>query len=774
MASSPLNLNDGFWHPQPGTQSSAILAQWCDELFFGGSRGGGKSDYLLGDFLQGVGVGYDDRWRGIMFRKTYLELEELQIRAAELFPGYGGIYKVQSSVEFPFSNCWYFPGGETLKMRYLKSDKDAENYQGHQYCVAVGTKILMADGSSKSIEDIEIGDYVATLEGGKKVTHKVKPYFAPCCELKGDGIIQTHPIWHPVLTDSGWKSYASILDIDSREFAEKFQEFSQHPSVNLTVKLAERVKRLDIQSHKSTQHHSSCKQNELFGEKCSVPLMPSEWCIYDHLPSHEFYSLNPDSLTPVAAHDAKEGALNGSQQAQDYQWNCLSDFHQCGEQSPCQTNICPNAVPLQGGVASRSRVSYMLDVRGNIPSHNHQNEHGYLHPYALEERLTEWESSLMACELSYVGHKLVADITVQDANHYITYNQGIINKNTWIGFDELTNHASPSAYDKLKACLRIQGVPKRIRSSGNPGGKGHIWVKQRFIDAMPPWTPIKDPETGLVRMFIPSRITDNQYLRNDKQYMALLRSSGSSELVRAWLEGDWDIVAGAYFDNWRKEKHVIRPFSIPSDWTRFRSFDWGSAKPFSVGWWAISDGSILPRNALIRYREWYGMKSGEYNVGLKMTAEAVAQGIAKREKGEQIAYGVADPAIWIVDGGESIAERMLKCGIGFRRADNQRIAGWDQLRQRLDGEDGEPMIYFFDTCVDTIRTLPALQHDENNLEDVDSEMEDHAADDVRYACMSRPFIREVKRRKKAAEPGTIAWVYQNSREEKKVSKYRSG
>lgn len=461
------------WEPQPGPQSSAITAGFVDELFFGGARGGGKSDYLLGDFLQDVRLG--SIWRGILFRKTYNELEELQVRAMEIYPKLGAVYKATKSADYPFSNCWYFPGGATLKMRYLEHKNDADGYQGHQY--------------------------------------------------------------------------------------------------------------------------------------------------------------------------------------------------------------------------------------------------------------------------------------------------------TWIGFDELTNHATPYGYNKLKACLRsAHGVHGRIRASGNPGGKGHIWVKARFIDCAPPYHPFTDKETGLTRVFIPSRLADNAYLRDNKQYLSMLKSSGSAELVKAWLEGDWDIVAGAYFDCWNKAKHVIKPFGIPKDWTKFRSFDWGSAKPFSVGWWAISDGSLaLPKNALVRYREWYG--ASEPDVGLKLTAEAVAEGIAKREKGEALAYGVADPSCWKVDGGESIAERMRKRNVAFRQADNSRINGWDQVRQRLVGDES-PMIYTFNTCLDSIRTIPLLQHDENNPEDLDSEMEDHAADDWRYACMSRPLIKQAAKRKKPIESGTIEWVYRNSREEKTVSPYR--
>jgi hypothetical protein len=184
--------------------------------------------------------------------------------------------------------------------------------------------------------------------------------------------------------------------------------------------------------------------------------------------------------------------------------------------------------------------------------------------------------------------------------------------------------------------------------------------------------------------------------------------------------------------------------------------DWGSASPFSVGWWVIVqddyaiDGRVLPRGCMARYREWYGMRPGEPNVGLKLHAEEVGKGIAEREQGENIAYGVLDPSAFKEDGGPSIAERIARGSGGrvwFRRGDNTRLpsrgamGGWDQLRARLVGDaDGRPMIVTFATCVESIRTIPFLQHDPDRPEDLMTDSEDHAGDEWRYACMSRPWV----------------------------------
>lgn len=442
-----------MWEPQPGPQSLAIAAHFVDELMYGGARGGGKSDFLLGDFLQDIDQGA--KWRGILFRRSYPELEELIVRAQEIFLPLGAIYKVSEKT-------FYFPTGATLKMRHLEKEIDANNYQGHQY--------------------------------------------------------------------------------------------------------------------------------------------------------------------------------------------------------------------------------------------------------------------------------------------------------TWIGWDELTNWANLNAYRKLKACLRSAHdvKNKRIRCSANPGGVGHHEVKAYFVDPAPKGmelqTHITTNEDGTTntttRMFIPSKIGDNKILiENDPTYIARLREVGSPEMVRAWLDGDWNVITGAYFPEFSTDKHVIEPFAIPVHWLRFRSADWGSASPFAVLWHAVSDGyqvpdgPYIPNGALVTYREWYGCGPTP-NTGLRKTGTQVGKGIVEREAGEVVTYGVIDPSAYKQDGGPSIAERMAIAGAFFRKADNQRIPGWDMVRDRLVGNDDTgPMWYVFKICTHIIRTLPALQHDLNNAEDVDSDGEDHAPDALRYGFMSRPWKR---------------------------------
>ena len=354
----------------------------------------------------------------------------------------------------------------------------------------------------------------------------------------------------------------------------------------------------------------------------------------------------------------------------------------------------------------------------------------------------------------------------RDAENYQGHNY------TDLFFEELTHWESPEPINKLRATLRsATGIPAQFHATGNPGGPGHNWVKARYIDPAPQGFKIlkeeyKNPFTGemqtLERVFIPAKLTDNQLLMaGDPLYVAKLQQLGNEQLVKAWLEGDWSIIDGAYFDCW-SDRMVLEPFTIPKDWVKFRSFDWGSAKPFSVGWWAIAQDSYkgIPRGALVRYREWYGSEKSN-NVGLKLTAEEVADGISMRED-EEISYSVADPAIFSEDGGPSLAERMGNRGIYWRKADNKRVAGrgqlggWDQMRNRMKGEEGAPMIYCFNTCTDSIRTIPVLQHDERKPEDLDTSAEDHAADEWRYACMSRPWSPNIEQA--AREKHDSYWI----------------
>lgn len=309
--------------------------------------------------------------------------------------------------------------------------------------------------------------------------------------------------------------------------------------------------------------------------------------------------------------------------------------------------------------------------------------------------------------------------------------------------DEAT-HQSEDKYKKLSACVRgVNNFPKRIYLSMNPGGEGHHWVKRLFIDRK-----YEDNENPDDYMFIQSLVTDNKALMEaDPEYIRQLEAL-PPKLRKAWLEGDWNIFDGMFFEDFmdkpdhykdRQFTHVIDPFEIPESWQIYRSFDWGYNKPFSCGWWAVDyDGVVY------RILELYGCTKTP-NEGVKWTPDKVFSEIHRIEtehrwlKGKKI-QGIADPAIWDAETGESIAERAAKHQVYFSPGDHKRIPGWMQIHYRLAfDENGYPMMYIFSNCKAFIRTVPMLQYDEHKPEDLDTDGEDHCIDEVRYFCMSRPI-----------------------------------
>lgn len=352
----------------------------------------------------------------------------------------------------------------------------------------------------------------------------------------------------------------------------------------------------------------------------------------------------------------------------------------------------------------------------------------------------------------------------------------------FIAFDELT-HFTWDEYSYMfsrnrpsKRPMSTQKTRCYIRATTNPGGVGHGWVKDRFIDAAPPLTPITE-ETQIhtpdgdvrtvsrTRIFVPATVFDNQaLLEDDPDYLGSLALLPEKERD-ALLYGNWDTFEGQYFGAFRvspdpeecakagisvedarqqhRWTHVIEPFDINvgdrRGWTIYRSYDFGYAKPFSCAWWAVDyDGTIY------RILELYGCTKNP-NEGVRWTPDEQFRKIREIEtthpwlKGRNI-LGVADPAIWDASRGESIAETANRYGIYFDPGDHERIPGWMQCHYRLQfDENGYPRMYVFDTCKAFIRTIPLMMYDDAHVEDLDTSLEDHVADEWRYLCMARPI-----------------------------------
>ena len=330
----------------------------------------------------------------------------------------------------------------------------------------------------------------------------------------------------------------------------------------------------------------------------------------------------------------------------------------------------------------------------------------------------------------------------------------------FIAFDELT-HFTFDEYSYLFSRNRPNGPGTRVytRSTANPGGVGHGWVKERFITAGRPMTTIWDDVDVVFpdghaerrrksRIFVPSSVFDNPaLLRNDPDYITRLASMPEAER-KALLYGDWDTFSGQVFTEWRNDSghyadrintHVIDPFRVPEEWNIWCALDWGYSRPFSVGWYAVDH-----ERRLYRIREYYGC-TGTPNQGVKMEPSAVAREIRRIEAEDPSLRGrtirrVGDPAIWGSDGTESIGALMERERVYFERGDNARIDGKMQVHHRLAfDESGVPMLYVFSTCKHFIRTVPSLVYDESDVEDIDTDGEDHIYDELRYVCMKNPI-----------------------------------
>lgn len=370
----------------------------------------------------------------------------------------------------------------------------------------------------------------------------------------------------------------------------------------------------------------------------------------------------------------------------------------------------------------------------------------------------------------------------------------------FIGWNELTKQPTSELYEMAMSLNRTSFLPEKhspmlsdgtrdllpdiplvVFSTTNPYGVGHNWVKQRFIDPAGPGEVVKierevfNPRTQRREPIVKTQVRlfgsykENKYL--SPEYILELESITDPNKRRAWLWGDWDITSGGMFDDlWSSQHNIVDPFTIPQEWRVFRSFDWGSSKPFSVGWWAESDGSdvLLPNGKwmstvpgdLFRIGEWYGW-TGQANSGLKMLATQVAKGIREREIKMGISArckpGPADNSIWDDVNGVCIATDMAKKvningkeykGISWTRSNKNpgsRKNGWELLRTAMFNaqppENGGPResagLFVFRNCQDGfIRTVPTIPRSTKDMDDVDTDAEDHVADEVRYVILS--------------------------------------
>jgi phage terminase large subunit len=297
-------------------------------------------------------------------------------------------------------------------------------------------------------------------------------------------------------------------------------------------------------------------------------------------------------------------------------------------------------------------------------------------------------------------------------------------------WDELTQFTESQYLYLLSRCrATVDGIKPRIRAATNPGGVGHQWVKRRFIDGKQPEQAFL-LENGRTGAFIPAKLQDNQILmQRDPGYWLKLMALSEDDR-RALAYGDWDVFAGQYFKEWRRDAHVVDPFTPPTHWRKWCGFDWGYAKPLSFGVYTQDPDTMR----IFRIRELYAAELRD--------SEAIAR-IKAIIGTDRIDAIYADPSIWQRKSDDrvdslSTAEIYVAAGLPMQPANNDRLQGWRRLRDLLaDGKDGKPMFQVTANCTEFIRTLPGLVYDQAKPEDLDSDGEDHAADECRYALMAR-------------------------------------
>lgn len=342
-------------------------------------------------------------------------------------------------------------------------------------------------------------------------------------------------------------------------------------------------------------------------------------------------------------------------------------------------------------------------------------------------------------------------------------------------FDELT-HFTESMYRFLRSRCRVNDKIKipdellksfphlrvpMIVSGANPGGIGHNWVKKSFITPVPPgkiWTTSTE-EGGMQRVYIPAKLDDNPSIPGD--YLDRLEGLGQDWLVKAMRDGNWDITAGGAFDDlWDEQIHVMERFKIPHTWRVFKTFDWGSSKPYACLWWAISDGSdyTMPSGEtrptipgdLFLIHELYGW-NGREDEGLRERTADTAEKIKAVEAalGYKVLKSIADSAIFARNAEHVIADDYRDAGVAWTpcsKAPGSRVIGVKLMRDRLGASierDGNPGIFIFDHCRQFIRTVPVLQRDESNPEDIDTTQEDHIFDATAYALLDNCKVPKI-------------------------------
>ena len=803
------------WFPQPGSQEATLRCPIFETLV-AGNRGGGKTDVLLMDFAQYVGKGFGEEWKGILFRRTFPELDDIIGKSLKWFK------KIWPKAEYnKQAKTWVWPTGETLKFRHIMRPQEYWNYHGH--CQRAGD--VLTPTGWKDIKEIEVGDIVYAVDENRNLipmpvaTKTEDDYDGDLVVHEGRGSFMEFTPNHKVavVQEDGKLKPVEYNTLGFETIIAAHIEFSGGTEITeFTVPKGSRTKNYETRYKEQPRVVSGDNYVEFMGWFLSEGFTLDDSNIVGICQDKVW---NVDRIVELLDEMGIEYSAKQHQiQFFSVEWaTYLRQFGRCRDKfvpeiikaaNARQLRILFDALMAGDGSYQKdnayyfttssklsddvSEIAIKLGYKVYASKRSRKNRFGFTHTVAcragdrrdiklrtdVRRKSGKPMSGKVQVRRTHYRGKVYC-IGLEKHHMFVSRQRGCVwvsgNSYPWIGFEELTTWPNSECYTPLFSLSRSShpAVAKlcRIRATTNPYGPGHNWVKKRFClpmaDGMLIGKVIKDErdvpedEKERPRVAIRSSLFENKImLLAQPNYVQTLRVAARNPAeLAAWIEGSWDITSGGMFDDiWDEKTHIIPdiPYILlrKSGWFMNRAYDHGQSKPFAVGWWAESNGTPITmfgkeyghiKGDLFLFNEYYGCTSEE-NKGLNMTAQEIARQIKMQEKEMglrgRIKRGPADSQIFAkYDGAKTVAGDMKKEGIYWDAVDKSpgsRIQGWQQIRTLLAGaipKQGireDKGIFVCERCVDSRRTVPCLSRDDKNLDDVHTDVEDHAGDMWRY------------------------------------------
>lgn len=716
-----------IWVPQDGPQLMAYLSQ-ADIVFYGGAAGGGKTDLLLGLCLT-------SQEHSIIFRREAVQLTGIEERMTKILGTRKG-YNSQDGV-------WRLPGNKVMELGSVKEPGDWIKYQGRPHdakCVGRGTLVKMANGGYKAIELVEIGDYVATLEGARKVTRTFvlkKPAALAKAVLNGEVIAQqVQSRTHRLLSPSGWAALCTTPDRAAssptqRHCACKCGESSSQTFERSFAVPQERYSDR-VQPPAPSQGHAGCQSQSgscadagtsnpgsgfaAFAYRLSRAALRFSGSVLQELAQPFHAKSVQGSALPSPAHG--ENGVPSASSLGDSQGNCLSDPRHGGGQPPRAQAGGLACLLLSDDVAQQTPKHFAGDGLGKTPTHTRRVE-WYFHPYTWEKRQIQAEFLEASLEFQEVGEQELFDITVDGANHYITAG-GLVNRNC---FDEIC-HFTESQFRTLIGWLRTDkpDIRQRVVAAGNPPTTAEgEWVKRFWAAWLDPnhpnpakpgelrWyvsdekgedreVPNGDPVmvgADMVkpksRTFIPSSVDDNLFLLSTgyKETLRALPEPLRSQMLRG------DFQAGAADPAWQ---------TIPTEWVKAAQARWAEKQAkgtmTAIGF-DPARGGIDKSTLARRHGQWFDRLITAPGIVTKDGPTAAAFVVPYVRDGACIcvdSIGIGSSAldfikglnlnVLAVNGSEASGQLTVAGNLRFR---NKRAEMYWKLREALDPTNPDPI-----------------------------------------------------------------------------------